>query len=95
MNRQFVPDTDSKELTKLTDDFKRTAARLMYRMLDNLDIEARRTIVRLQDEAGWRIGLEIAADVYGQYEVAMTGISLDGTRKVFASIAEGSPSNAH
>ncbi|MDB6060518.1 MAG: hypothetical protein JWM78_621 [Verrucomicrobiaceae bacterium] len=91
----FIPDDNPIELTELTNEFKTNSIMLMFRFLQNLPAETRAILIRLQEQKDWRAGLELTIDKHDQGSICMVMISQEGERKVIATIAEGSPQNAH
>jgi hypothetical protein len=66
----------------------------MHFMVGELDPQTVDMLASLQDE-GWRIGVEITADVYGYPQTNIVAIEPDGVRKVIANVATGAPEGAH
>lgn len=90
----FHKTSDVAKLTILVAEAKVATHALADFLIVDMSLAARAELVHRQDNA-WRIAIEISADVYGTCLTALTMISPEGERKVFASIAEGSSPDAH
>ena len=90
----FIPDSNPHELSQLVNEAKASTMRLASRMLENLPRLGKLTLVDLQSR-GWRIALEVSADANGVGKVALTSVSPDGVRKVFAETADITTEKVH
>lgn len=90
----FQKTRDVARLTVLVAEAKVATLNLAEFLLEDLSPAARIELAQRQDE-GWRIAVEVSADVYGTAMTALTMIGPAGERKAFATIAEGSGPDAH
>ncbi len=94
MTDKYIPANDKAALTALVDDAKAASLRLASDMLRALSPAGQQMLVDLQD-AAWRIGLEVTADVYGVPRICLVAVSSTGERRPVVTVAQGAPADAH
>jgi hypothetical protein len=95
MNEKYIPDVNPEELTSFQRALVCTSFAMQLRILESVPRETRLTMIRLQEEQDWRFGLDVLADKFNDTTISLVGVGPDGTRKVFAHLAQGAPRNAH